>query len=123
MSDRTQKQKIGEKGEALACRYLQKQGWTVIFRNYRTPFGELDIIARKRDMLAFVEVKTRTSSDYGWPSQAVDSKKQRRLWLSAQFFLKRNPGLSDLAMQMDIIEILIREGLPYLRHLENAFRY
>ncbi|MCF0149779.1 MAG: YraN family protein [Firmicutes bacterium] len=118
---RTEKQKLGAWGEEQACRWLKKQGWTIAARNVTTPFGEIDIIARKRGCISFIEVKTRSSCVYGWPCQAVDRKKQRRLWLSAEFFIKCNPWAASLQQQMDIIEILVQEKGTYVRHLENAF--
>ena len=72
------KKVLGAKGEKLVVAYLKKKGCKILERNYRTPFGEADIIAQDGEEIAFVEVKTRTSDSYGQPSEAVGADKQRR---------------------------------------------
>ncbi len=72
------KKLLGKKGEGLVAKYLKKQGYKLLRRNYTTPFGEADIIAEDGDEIAFVEVKTRTSDRFGTPSEAVGGDKQRR---------------------------------------------
>ena len=69
---------LGRKGEDAACRYLKKHGYKILKRNYVTPFGEADIVARKGDTYCFVEVKTRESDAFGLPTEAVNREKQRR---------------------------------------------
>ena len=80
------KKLLGNKGEKLAEKYLKKQGYKIIRKNYRTPFGEADIIAKDKDEIVFVEVKTRTSESYGAPREAVDKEKRRRYYQIAKFF-------------------------------------
>ena len=72
------KKVLGKKGEKLVEGYLKKQGCKILKKNYKTPFGEADIIAQDKDEICFVEVKTRTSSSYGLPREAVVLQKQRR---------------------------------------------
>ena len=72
------KKLLGAKGEKLVAKYLKKQGCKILERNFRTPFGEADIIAQDGEEIAFVEVKTRTTDSYGMPSEAVGSDKQQR---------------------------------------------
>ena len=118
---RTEKQKRGDWGEEKACVFLQHKGYRILCRKYRCRRGEIDIIARKDSVLAFVEVKTRASTAYGLPCQAVDRKKQHRLRLSAEYYMLCNPWTKKLQPHWDIIEILCLPDGNYIRHLENAF--
>ena len=89
MSDSPQdlhKKVLGRKGEKLVEAYLKKQGCKILKRNYRTPFGEADLIVEDGDEIAFVEVKTRTSERYGTPAEAVGKEKQSRYKKIAQFY-------------------------------------
>ncbi len=80
------KKLLGKKGEDLVAKYLKKQGYTLLKRNYRTPFGEADIVAREGEEIVFVEVKTRETEDYGLPSEAVGEDKRRRYRKIAQYY-------------------------------------
>ena len=80
------KKLLGKKGEKLAVAYVKKQGMRVLKTNYRTPFGEADIIAQDKDELVFIEVKARTNASYGTPREAVGKQKQQRYYKIAQFF-------------------------------------
>ena len=71
------KKVLGKRGEKLVCEYLEKQGCKILKKNYRTPFGEADIVLLDGDEVAFVEVKTRTSDKYGTPAEAVVRKKRQ----------------------------------------------
>lgn len=81
-------QKTGRKGEDLAARYLIDKGYDIVARNYRTRYGELDIICRLKKTIIFVEVKTRTSQKYGLPQEAVTSKKIDHIRKAALMFLR-----------------------------------
>lgn len=106
---------VGAKGERRARRYLFWHGWKVLDKNYKTPFGEIDIIARKKDVIAFIEVKTRLSDIFGLPSEAVDKRRQSRYIMGANYYLvNRN---TDLTVRFDVIEIFRGQ----LNHIENAF--
>ena len=91
--------------------------------NYRTRFGEIDIIAKKRKMLAFVEVKLRKSSRFAQAREFVDLHKQERIKTTAQMWLSENP--TSLQPRFDVVEIYAPEGLqtaaPEIIHLEDAF--
>ena len=120
--NRTEKRRTGDGGEDLAASYLVKKGYSIVARNFRCKTGELDIIAAgPESVIAFVEVKTRQSTDFGLPCQAVNEKKRLRLIRSAQFFLLKNPQYRRLQPRMDIIEILNVNDEMYIRHLPNAF--
>jgi len=117
-------QQMGRLGEDLAARYLQEQGHQILDRNVHTRFGELDLITRKtfsgREHLVFVEVKTRSSTTFGYPEQAVSAGKITRMLKSAQFYLQRHPEC-DGPFQLDVIAVLVQEGgqSPEIRHFEN----
>jgi len=78
--------RLGQYGETLAARFLERHGWRVTSRNFHTRFGEIDLIAEKPDEILFCEVKTRTSDDYGYPETAVDYFKVRRLMKAIGFY-------------------------------------
>ena len=107
---------LGLKGEKKARRYLFFHGWKILEKNFKSPFGEIDIIARKRDVIAFIEVKTRLSDRYGAPSEAVDEARKRRYILGANYFLCNKN--CELTVRFDVIEIFRGR----LNHIENAFQ-
>jgi putative endonuclease len=106
---------LGKAGEKQARRYLKRLGWEIIEKNYKNPFGEIDIIAKKDDVYAFVEVKTRLSDDFGTPSEAVTESRKRRYIMGANYFFSGQ--VIDCTVRFDIIEIFKGE----LNHIENAF--
>lgn len=107
---------FGNAGEDAACVYLKKHGWTVLDRNVRRGRGEIDIIAKKRGVTAFIEVKRRSGTGFGQPAEAVNIEKQRRIAHAAAIYVQEN-GLADTELRFDVIEILPGE----LRHIESAF--
>jgi putative endonuclease len=114
---------LGKSGENLAVRYLQKNGHKVLFRNFRAPHGgEVDIVCRdkRQNELVFVEVKTRTSEDFGRPLDAVDRKKRRLILRGAMTWL-RMLDMPDIVFRFDVVEVVISSSTP-VRHIENAFR-
>ena len=110
------RQFFGNAGEDAACAYLLKKGWKILDRNVRRGRNEIDIIAQKRGLLAFIEVKTRSGMAYGRPAEAVNTEKQRRIIQAAALYLQEN-GLSEANIRFDVIEILPGER----RHIEAAF--
>lgn len=119
------KKSLGDLGEQLAAKYLKKHGYRLIERNYFTPVGELDIVARERDVLCFVEVKTRTDQTYGSGFDAVGPAKRRHIGRAALIYLKRNRiKFSELKVRFDIIFIELPDNGSPSYHLEkNAFTY
>ena len=113
-------QLLGKQGEEYACSYLQSHGYSVIKRNYRIRYGEIDIIAQKNNCLVFVEVKTRSSTLFGSPEEAVTPKKVRELIRTAQFYVLENPK-SPKQQQIDVIalEMDIHGKVFSVRHIEN----
>ena len=107
--------KLGKQGESQAQKYLKKSGWTILETNWRNPFGEVDIIAKKDDIIAFIEVKTRLSDAYGTPSEAVQKTRKLKYIRGANYyFCNKN---IDCTVRFDIIEIYKGQ----LNHIENAF--
>jgi len=106
---------LGFRGESRAAKFLKSNGYSILHRNYKCPFGEIDIIASKGDVLCFVEVKTRSSDYFGAPNQAVNGERQRRYINSAKFYFANKRA--DCTVRFDIIEVT-KEGV---NHIENAF--
>lgn len=109
-------------GECLAAKHLRQEGRKVLYRNYRGQHrGEVDIVARHGDILTFVEVKTRRSTAFGRPADAVTPDKQRLIQRGAQDWL-RLLGHPRITIRFDIVEVLLIEGeQPRINILENAF--
>lgn len=101
----------GERGEKLAAAHLRRQGYRILARRYRPRVGrgEIDIVARDHDVLAFVEVKTRASEEFGRPVEAVDAAKRRHLRRAALDYLRRlgHPGLY---FRFDVVEVVLDES-------------
>ncbi|MGE4518296.1 MAG: YraN family protein [Desulfobacteraceae bacterium] len=96
--------KSGNKAEKFACRFLSSKGYKIISRNFRTRFGEIDIIASEKDVLCFVEVKFRKNSDFGRPEEFVDFRKQKKLLKAARIYIARNQ-ISDTDIRFDIVAV------------------
>ncbi len=99
------KRSLGSAGEAFAAEYLEKQGFALLDRNYRSGrYGEIDIIAVEKEYICFIEVKTRTGSLYGAPIEAVGHDKRRKIKALAWSYLKQK-GLGERNMRFDIVEV------------------
>ncbi len=109
------KKRLGASGERKACKYLKRQGYKISERNYKNPFGEVDIIASKDGVTAFIEVKTRNTDDFGTPCEAVGKDRMRRYILAAEHYFAGRT--IDCTVRFDVIEIFRGE----LNHIENAF--
>lgn len=94
----------GREAEEKACRFLKSQGYKIVVRNWRSPFGEIDIIAREGPILAFVEVKARSREDFGGPEGAVDAAKRHRIVVTARAFLMETK--CELRMRFDVVAIV-----------------
>jgi len=113
---------LGNKGERTAARYLRKQGYKILSRQYSNRAGEIDLIALDSETVVFVEVKTRSSARHGDPVDAVSVEKQRRLTRTALIWLKAK-GLLEQRSRFDVIAILWPEQgrKPEIRHYQSAF--
>lgn len=117
------KTELGAWGEALAAEFLQTRGFTVVGRNYRTRYGEIDVIAQNQDYLIFAEVKLRKSAYFGAAREFVDARKQKKLRATASMWLEEHE--TGLQPRFDVIEIYAPDGLetkrPCVRQIEDAF--
>ena len=111
---------LGFKGEGLACDFLIDNGYKIIKRNYRTKLGQIDIIAKDKDTLCFIEVKTRTSDMAGLPEEAITVIKQRKISKIALIYLKENQLLNKRA-RFDVVSILFNEGGFKINLIKDAF--
>ncbi len=115
------RKKTGNAGEEAARCYLLKSGYKLLAKNYRTPLGEIDIIACKDQSIVFVEVKTRRSTSYGRPEEAVTSAKRKKISRIAHAYLEAR-GLSGYNARFDVISVIINDsGDLSIEHYKNAF--
>lgn len=113
---------LGVIGEELAFQYLSSQGYKVLLRNYESPMGEIDLIAKEKGALVFVEVKTRASDAMGLPEESVTRHKRRQITKTAQYYLKRY-GIPEAPCRFDVVSILMREGQsPRIEVIPGAFQ-
>jgi len=112
----------GAHGEKLACRFLRRNGYKILYRNFKgRSGGEIDIVCRDDDTLVFVEVKTRTREDFGRPVAAVDRQKQKRISRGGLAWLRMldNP---DILFRFDVVEVVVADDAkPRLELIKNAF--
>jgi putative endonuclease len=125
---KTSAQGVGRWGEELAAGYLRQRGYTLLEQNARTPYGEIDLVACQppgdelpTGLPSCLEVKTRRSSSFGWPEQAVTVRKRAHLLAAAQSYLQAHPDLSG-AWRIDVIAIrrMRSDAPPEIIHFENA---
>lgn len=107
---------LGRAGEIKAAEFLKKKGYKILKTNYKTVFGEIDIIALDNKVTVFIEVKTRSGDEYGLPCEAVNGKKQDKYFKAATFYLQREKKL-DAPCRFDVVEIENGE----INHILDAF--
>ena len=112
------KKQFGNTGEEIAVEYLEKQGYNILERNFYCKQGEIDIIAKDKNELVFVEVKSRSSIRYGIPSEAVNKQKIKHLYKTARYFLYKNKMFNNF-IRFDVIEILIKNGKFNINHIKQ----
>lgn len=100
---------MGRRGEDLACRLLKKHHYKVLERNVRGHYGEIDIVARQRDCIVFVEVRTRTSQEYGTPEESVTARKRAKLVTCALDYIATHERYQDTAWRIDVVGIEMDE--------------
>ena len=111
---------IGKNGEDFCEEYYRKKGYEVLDKNYHSRYGEIDLVARKDNLIAFVEVKTRSENSLGRPSEAVNRQKQKKLQLTAMKYLESEP--LDIFSRFDVFEVWQNEGRIYkFNCIEAAF--
>jgi len=109
---------LGNEVEELALRFLKQKGYKIIARNYRTRYGELDLVTKFRDRIVFIEVKTRKTHTFGSPEQAIDYRKQRHLALMAKWYMMEQKR-KEAIFQIDCLAIDLSHGRGEISHLEN----
>ena len=113
-------QKIGAWGESVAAEYFEKRNYTILARNVRTPYGEIDIVAEKDGFIIFVEVKTRTSKSLGPPEISITSRKQEHMIAAAEYYSQEN---EIDHWQIDVISVEGKPGIkPKITHFEEAIQ-
>ncbi len=114
---------LGAWGEEKAARYLQSQGYELLERNFRSRYGEIDIIARDGEFLVFAEVRLRASTRFGLPEETVDRRKQEKLRLTAECYLQTHEA--PLQPRFDVVALYAKNGMDTrplpVKHIKNAF--
>ena len=113
------KKTIGDIGEDVACKYLKKLKYKIIERNFRTRTGEIDIIAKEKNTIVFVEVKTRSNNNYGLPIESVNIKKQKHLASAIKYYLHIN-HIQNISIRFDVVEIYIVNNKYIINHIKNC---
>ena len=116
---------LGQYGEELACKFLKSHHYQILERNYRTRYGEIDIIAKDDDIFIFVEVKTKTSNLFGQPEEMVGSKKKAKLVKLAKAYLQEKSLSSEAKnFQIDIISVMMEKDKALrIKHIKNITQY
>ena len=117
------RQEVGKKGEEIATKYLNSSGYKILTRNFRGSHGEIDIIAEDGKALVFIEVKFRNGMGYGYPVEAVNKNKQRRICKAALQYVQKKYNTADINIRFDVVELIKKDDVYYIRYTENAFEW
>ena len=113
---------LGDRGEQIAAEHLARTGWTVLHRNFRLGHKEIDLVARRGEVVAFVEVKTRAGPGFGHPLEAITWRKRREIQQVAAAWIDRHAAL-PVSYRFDAVAVLLRAGdQPLVEHVEDAWR-
>lgn len=116
---------VGKWGEALVGKWLTKHGYHLLATGFRCRMGEIDLIAQKKNVLVFVEVKLRKNDRFSAAMEQVTGKKQQRIKITAEYFLSQHPEYADCQCRFDVAEVYAPEGMetkqPKLNYIEQAF--
>jgi putative endonuclease len=118
----TAKITTGKEGEKIAAAFLKKNGYRICEINFRCILGEIDIIARDKDEIVFVEVKTRKSGELGYPEQAVGIRKQKKMSQLALWYLQKE-NITDACSRFDVVAITMLPSGNEIRLIKNAFDF
>ena len=110
---------LGKEGEKRAVRFLEKMGCVILERNFRCRYGEIDVIALDHGTLCFVEVKTRSRTDYGLPCESVSRRKEHHIKRCAYLYIREH-RLQEYAIRIDIIEVLFIDNQYHVRRIING---
>lgn len=120
MSDR--RAELGRRAEDAAAAHLRRHGYEIAARNYRSRLGEVDLIAVRRDVVVFVEVRSRSGSRFGTGLESVDRRKRRRISRAAEQFVAEN-RLEERTLRFDVVGVEWRDGESDIEHVESAFDF
>lgn len=124
--DLINKKTIGTKGEQIAAQFLKERNYSILAMNFRYKrLGEIDIIARENNYICFIEVKTRSNLDYGFPRESVDFKKQENIKKLAHIYISKN-SLYNENIRFDVVEVYIKKerdtiAIENINLIKNAF--
>ena len=107
--------------ENLAYEFLQAQGLQLVCKNFRSHFGEIDLIMQAQEELIFIEVRGKYTNFYGSGSESITLQKQQKIFKTALFFLKQNPLFKNFACRFDVISMSFNQAKPMIEWLPNAF--
>jgi putative endonuclease len=115
------RQSVGQIGESLAAAFLEKQGYSIIDRNLRTPYGEIDLIARQGNVIVFAEVKTRSSSSLGPPEISITPRKTEHMRCAAEYYIQQHPELNN-DWRIDVLSVQLQpdDTQPVIDQFENV---
>lgn len=117
-----ERHQLGQDGEGWAESYLQKQGYKILGKNLKSHFGEIDLVAKKKDRLHFVEIKTRSDRSYGSPLEAISERKKYKIKKTAEFLLLKNPPWRQLIPFFSVLAIeKDQENEFKIEFIEDAF--
>lgn len=111
---------IGQKGEDITEKYLLENNYEIIERNFSCRQGEIDVIAKDKDEIVFIEVKTRTNKNYGEPVEAITYYKRKHIIKTIKYYLYINK-LENAFVRIDAIEIYIQKNKTIINHIKNIF--
>ena len=115
--------RLGRRGEELAARFLERAGWTILERNYRSGRNEVDLVVRRGRTVAFVEVKARSGAGYGHPLEAITARKRREIVRVARAWLDEQGGPRGLEVRFDAVAVELGPGgALHLDHVADAWR-
>jgi len=115
------KLELGKRGEEEAVKFLEKQGYKIVQRNYKNKLGEIDIIAKDNNTLCFIEVKTRTNFTFGYPQEAITLTKQKKINRVALSYLKQY-NLLNISARFDIISVVLNNQNKFdIEIIKDAF--
>jgi putative endonuclease len=114
-------QSTGKQGETLAVDFLKKNKYKIIEQNFHSRWGEIDIIGYNEKTICFIEVKTRTNTEFGRPEESVTRAKQLQIIRTARYYLKRKKIPDNIPCRFDVISIILREPSPEISIIKNAF--
>ena len=112
---------LGIVGEELACQFVKARGYKVLLRNYKCPLGEIDLVAKEKGVLVFMEVKTRRSLEMGLPVESITFHKRAQITKCAKYYLKRY-RIADVPCRFDVVSVFLEQDKhPEIELIQNAF--